>query len=60
MPKQKQVLEIKNNIVVFSEVSRGHSKPETSCLLIKQVKAEVSLKDEGPNVRMAKKLEGLW
>ena len=39
----------KNNIMVSSEVSRGHSKPATSCLLIKQVKAEVSHKDEGLN-----------
>ena len=32
----------KNNIMVLSEVSRSHSKPATSCLLIKQVKAKAS------------------
>jgi hypothetical protein len=40
-------------MVVFSEVSRGHSKPETSGLPIKRVKAKVSRKDEGLNVRKA-------
>jgi len=45
--------------VVFSEVSRGHSKPETSCLLIKQVKAKVSQKDEGLNVRKAGEIKTL-
>ncbi len=40
---------VKNNIMVLSEVSRGHSKPETSCPLTKQAKAKVSQKDEGLN-----------
>jgi hypothetical protein len=60
MPKQETGVRIKNNIMVFSEVSRGHSKPATSCLTFQRQKTEVSQKDEGLNVRMAKKLEGLW
>ncbi len=51
MSKRKQVLEQRITPAVLSEVSRGHSKPATSCFLIKQVKAEVSQKDEGLNVR---------
>jgi hypothetical protein len=54
MSKRKQVLEQRITPAVLSEVSRGHSKPATSCFLIKQVKAEASQKDEGLNVRMAK------
>ena len=38
-----------NEWLVVSEVSRGHSKPATSCPLLKQTKAEVSQKDEGLN-----------
>jgi hypothetical protein len=49
----------KNDIMVFSEVSRGHSRPETSGLLIKQVKAKVSHKDEGLNVRKAVEIRTL-
>ena len=45
----------KNNIMVFSEVSRSHSKPETS-----SVSWEVSQKDEGLNVRMANRSGRLW
>lgn len=37
----------KNNIMVFSEVSRSHSKPETSSVIW-----EASQKDEGLNVRI--------
>ena len=40
---------IKNDFDVPSEVSRGHSKPATS-----SPRGEVSQKEEGPNVRMAK------
>jgi hypothetical protein len=46
--------------MVLSEVSRSHSKPATSCPLIKQVRAEVSRKDEGLNVRKAKQSGSLW
>ena len=46
---------IKNNKTVSSEVSRSHSKPETSLL-----KEEDSQKEEGLNVRKANQLEGLW
>ncbi len=50
----------KDNIVVLSEVSRGHSKPATSHNLMKKVNVEDSRKDEGLNVRMAKELNCLW
>ena len=60
IPKRKQVLEYNNNIRVSSEVSKSHSKPATSCNPIKKGNAEVSQKDEGLNVRMAKELERLW
>lgn len=40
---------------VKSEVSRSHSKPATS-----SVKTGRSHKDEGLNVRKAKKLKSLW
>jgi hypothetical protein len=43
----------------IAEVSRSHSKPATSCLLIKEVKAEVSQKDEGLNVRKAGEIKTL-
>lgn len=45
---------MKNNIMVASEVSRGHSKPETS----PGKTWEVSQKDEGLNVRKAEELYG--
>lgn len=38
-----------------AEVSRGHSKPETSCARV----VEVSQKDEGLNVRMVTQTESL-
>ena len=44
-----------NNITVFSEVSRSHSKPETS-----SASWENSQQDEGLNVRMAKRSGRLW
>ena len=47
------IVRTKNNILVVSEVSRGHSKPETSS---EKKNGEVSRKDEGLNVRKAKKL----
>ena len=40
-----------------AEVSRSHSKPATSCLLIKQVKAEASQKDEGLNDKMKEQVK---
>ena len=43
----------------IAEVSRSHSKPATICLLIKEVKAEVSQKDEGLNVRKAGEIKTL-
>jgi hypothetical protein len=42
---------------LLSEVSRGHSKPETS---LEKKREEVSQKEEGPNVRMVKQSESLW
>ena len=39
-----------------AEVSRGHSKPETSF----KKNEEVSQKDEGLNVRMVEQTGGLW
>ncbi len=41
----------KNNIMVFSEVSRCYSKPGTSRNPKVRANAEVSQKDEGRNVR---------
>jgi hypothetical protein len=43
-----------------TEVSRSHNKPETSCNPPKADNAEVSQKDEGLNVRMAKRSGSLW
>jgi hypothetical protein len=45
--------------MVFSEVSRGHSKPETSCNL-STGSGEVSQKEEGPNVRMVTGSQSNW
>lgn len=50
----------KNNIRVSSEVSRGYSKPATSHNLNETGNVEVSQKEEGPNVRMAKRSGSLW
>ncbi len=50
----------KNNIMAFAEVSRGHSKPATSCIPMRRASAEASQKDEGLNVRMAKQSGRLW
>jgi hypothetical protein len=43
----------KDGITVLSEVSRGHSNPETSRIPMKGHTAEVSKKGEGLNVRKA-------
>ena len=40
-----------NDYSFTAEVSRSHSKPATSCLSLKRVKAEASQKDEGLNDR---------
>lgn len=56
---RKLVLEQTITLQLLSEVSRGHSKPATSCPLIKQVKTEVSQKEEGPNVRKAEVIKRL-
>lgn len=53
------MLEMKNNTLVLSEVSRSHSKPETSSKK-KKKKREASQKDEGLNVRMVKQTGNLW
>lgn len=50
----------KNNIMVLPEVSRGHSKPETSCNPMKRAMWRTHAGDEGLNVRRAKELEDLW
>ena len=42
-----------------AEVSRSHSRSETSHLPNQRVKTKVSRKTEGRNVRMAKKLGSL-
>jgi len=55
MSKRKTDVRIKNNIMVFSEVSRGHSKPETSS----KKKERSHAKDEGLNVRMVKQSKSL-
>jgi hypothetical protein len=44
----------KNNIMVFSEVSRCHINPGTSLNPMVGANEEVSQKDEGLNVRMVK------
>ena len=43
-----------------AEVSRGHSKPATSCNPPKADHAEDSQKDEGQNAELAKGLKSLW
>jgi hypothetical protein len=46
--------------MVSSEVSRGHSKPETSYIPMKRALWKSHGKDEGLNVRMAKQSGSLW
>ena len=55
VPKHKTDVRINNDILVPPEVSRGHSKPATSSAGA----GRTHKKDEGLNVRMAKKLGSL-
>ena len=52
--------DLPTNIRYGAEVSRGHSKPATSRIPTEWATAEASQKDEGLNVRMAKRTGSLW
>lgn len=53
------ILTLRDPAVKRRGVSRGHSKPATSCRQIKLAKAEASHKDEGLNVRKAAEIKML-